>query len=296
MFFSIMPVLLSIFDSKVGPVPYISIPESFNEALLQKTANTMNYTPNIETDDVLTVDYNDIGIKSVSLMMTVPSKLARGNKEMLQIAVFTTEAVPRMDLLKRSLLECKEKIMHDVNIYLGFYHKTKWGSQTNPSDEVNKYFDKMQEIMRWLDDAIKTDMPQTEALIVSIDALPKMGMPPSHVNRLRIKGMKNVFVVFKGDENGTVMMRAIPVELCVIKVLAVVKQFTIDTIKALGEVINLPLLFTNGLCHEITEKCSYEAYFTMAPGSFDDIRAQLEAKFASSNFVERFEITEIAPS
>src|SRR5271157_1958072 len=66
-------------------------------------------------------EFPEDGIKSINLSVEIPSKWARGKRELLQITIFSTEETPPVDLFKQTLTEFRQRLFHDPEIYMAFY-------------------------------------------------------------------------------------------------------------------------------------------------------------------------------
>lgn len=303
----IMAVLLSIFDTRLGPVAFIVIPRSFNDKIVKKTVKLMDF---VHDDEFFIQDNPEDGIKSINMPMGIASKWARGGSEMAQLSVFTTEEVPQLDAFKKAMVEFKDELAKDPEIYMGFYtgNRKEYIPQaffTSPEGKridvtrldglIAAKHDKLATMLEVLHDQLRIVTPTTYAsmqpiaTIASADALP---VPRTALNELkdlaRGKNASRVFTVFRkvGD---MVKIDAIPCNGQAIKVRIIVKELTPEFIMRTARVIELPLLFTSGICQEKAGRCSYEAYFAV-PGDVEATISRVRSGLALLEKVEKVEI------
>jgi hypothetical protein len=277
-----MAVLLSIFDTRLGPVSFMTIPKHFNEQVVKKTVKLMDF---IHDDDFLIQEHPEHGIKSINMPITIPSKWARGQVEIAQISIMTTEESPQVESFKRSMVNFKEQVLKEPDIYMAFYTGNRKeyipaafftkpeGKAIDPrgvDDLIAAKHEKLAAMLDALHDEVRIETPATYAYVTSINQLAVDGhvpVPRSAMNELkelaRSRGVSNAFTVFRkvGD-----MLKAdvIPCSGQAILVRIIVKELTPEFIMRTSQVIALPLLFTSGICQEKAGKCSYEAYFSVA--------------------------------
>jgi hypothetical protein len=302
-----MAVLLSIFDTRLGPVAFIIVPRNFNEKILKKTVKLMDF---VHDDEFFIQDNSDDGVKSINMPISIPSKWARGQAEMAQLSVFTTEEAPQLDIFKKSMLEFKEELAMDPDMYMAFYtgnrrdyipgsfFTTAEGKAIDRAQLerlITAKHDKLAGMLDGLHDQLRIVTPTTYASmlpIVSISSTEQLPVPRSALNELkdlaRGKGATRAFTVFRkiGD---MVKVDMIPCSGQAIKVRIIVKELTPEFIMRTARVIELPLLFTSGICQEKAGKCSYEAYFSV-PGDVDATIARVKAGIAMLEKVEKVEI------
>ncbi len=302
-----MAILLSIFDTRLGPVAFIVIPRSFNEAVVKKAVKLMDF---VHGDEFFIADVED-GVKSINLPINIASKWARGQAEMAQLSVFTTEETPQLDSFKKSMLDFKEELAKDPEMYMAFYtgnrreyipmsfFTTAEGKAIDGGELERLIIAKHNKLAGMLDglhDQLRIVTPTTYASMLplaSIASAEQLPFPRSALNELkelaRSKGVARTFTVFRriGD-----MMKVdvIPSSGQAIKVRIIVKELTPEFIMRTARVIELPLLFTSGICQEKAGKCSYEAYFSV-PGNVEETIARVKTGIAMLEKVEKVEIS-----
>jgi hypothetical protein len=298
-----MPVLLTVFDSIIGPMPFMSIPKNLDQVILQKISGAMNYSS--DDNEVFIIDH-EFGIKSFSLEIDIPSPWSRGNKEMLQLSILTTEETPPMELLKKRLRECREKILLESSIYKAMFINR---SHRKPDDDGNDVINRddtlvelvrIEQILTWLDDVIKVEIPLTRAYLVPFILTSKiLFFPQSIINSIRstsaASSKEYLFVVFKKESDATASCKAIPCNNNVLKLRVRMGEYAPKIIIQLAETIKLPLVYTIGLCQEKKGNCAYEAYFSFGDALFDDTKAGLAEKLKTLDFIESFEIDRVNP-
>ncbi|MBN2153607.1 MAG: hypothetical protein JW839_19280 [Candidatus Lokiarchaeota archaeon] len=303
-----MAVLLAIFDTRLGPVSFMVIPRSFNEKIVKKTVKLMDF---VHDDEFFIQDNVDDGIKSINMPISITSKWARGQAEMAQLSVFTTEEAPQLDAFKRNMLDFKEELAKEPDIYMAFYagnrreyipasyFGTAEGKAIDPAQLDRLIAEKHGMLAAMLDglyDQLRIVTPTTYASmlpIASIAAAEQVPFPRSALNELKdlaaSKSASRAFTVFRkvGD-----MMKVdmIPCSGRAIKVRIIVKALTPEFIMRTARVIELPLLFTSGICQEKAGRCSYEAYFAV-PGDVEETTARVKAGLETLDKVEKVEIT-----
>nr|MDO8114126.1 hypothetical protein [Candidatus Sigynarchaeota archaeon] len=273
-----MAVLLSIFDTRLGPVAFLVVPKNFNDKIIKNTTKLMDFVH--ETGEFFIQESPEDGIKSVNLNLSIPSKWARGKAEMAQLSIMTTDVAPPIELFKKRMVEFGNQLLQDPDIFIAFYkgNRKEYIPDAEPLKQDIKKLDgiiaqKIEKISGMLDrlhDQVRIDTPTTYAYKTSmalISSSEHVPVPKSALNELkelaRAKKTSNLFTVFRkiGD-----MMKVdmLPCEGDVIKVRIIVKELTPEFIMRTSQVISLPLLFTSGICQEKAGKCSYEAYFAVA--------------------------------
>ncbi len=303
-----MAVLLSIFDTRLGPVSWMVIPRNMNEKIVKKTVKLMDF---VHDDEFFIKDDPEDGVKSINMPISIMSKWARGQAEMAQLSVFTMEEAPAIDVFKRSMLDFKEELAKDPEIYMAFYtgnrkeyiptsfFTTAEGKAIDPAlleRLIDEKHDKLAAMLDGLNDQLRIVTPTTYASMLPIAAIAsaeQVPVPRSALNELkdlaRGKSASRAFTVFRkiGD-----MMKVdmIPCNGHAIKVRIIVKALTPEFIMRTARVVELPLLFTSGICQEKAGKCSYEAYFSV-PGDVDETVARLKAGLAMLDKVEKVEIS-----
>nr|MDO8118609.1 hypothetical protein [Candidatus Sigynarchaeota archaeon] len=265
-----MAVLISVFDTRMGPVQFITIPANFNESIIKKTTKLMDFFN--EKDEFFIQENPEDGVKSLNLAMNVPSEWARGKTEITLLSVITTEEYPNVEQYKKAMVEFKNAFLARPSAYMAFYkgHRQQALLQSLGVDigtfqaDINENYRVLKEMAEILYDHVKIDAPITHAYVSTISDVVASGMqvPKSALNELRelsrSKGGNALFAVFRkiGD-----MMKVdlIPSSQQVIKVRVIVDELTPEFIMRASHIISLPLLFTTGICQERAGRCSYEA-------------------------------------
>ncbi|MEX2680744.1 MAG: hypothetical protein Q6373_004040 [Candidatus Sigynarchaeota archaeon] len=303
-----MAVLLAIFDTRLGPISFMVIPRNFNEKIVRKTIKLMDF---VQDDEFFIKDDPEEGVKSINMPLNIASKWARGQVEMAQLSVFTMEETPAIDVFKRSMLDFKEQLASDPDIYMAFYtgnrkeyipatfFTTPEGKAIDPAQLdglIAAKYNKLAGMLDALNDQLRIVTPTTYASMLPIAAIAsaeQVPIPRSALNELkdlaRGKAASRAFTVFRkvGD-----MMKAdlIPCSGQAIKVRIIVKALTPEFIMRTARVIELPLLFTSGICQEKAGKCSYEAYFAVA-ANIEETIARVKAGLELLENVEKVEIS-----
>ncbi|HME53049.1 MAG TPA: hypothetical protein VKM55_12580 [Candidatus Lokiarchaeia archaeon] len=301
-------ILLSIFDTRLGPVSFMAIPQKLNAEIVKKTAKLMDFVH--EPDEFFIQEDPEDGIKSINLALAIPSKWARGGVEMAQLSVITTEESPPIDLFKQRMIEFRDKLLEDQDIYMAFYrgnrkeyipasfYSSASGQGIDPATldgTIAAKCDKIFSLMDYLQNQVRIDTPTTYAYLTTLGKLSQdeaVQMPRSALNELKeivhVKSASNVFAVFRkiGD-----MMKIdlIPCSGQVIKVRIIVLELTPEFIMRTSQVISLPLLFTSGICQEKAGKCSYEAYFSI-PGDVDETIQRVQSGLQQLPHVQKVDI------
>ncbi|MHA1681705.1 MAG: hypothetical protein ACTSUE_11905 [Promethearchaeota archaeon] len=297
-----VPVLLSMFDSRIGPKPYIAYPDNFNKEILNKTAKLMDYFT--DHDGCFIQENPEEGIKSINLPLMIPSRWARGKREISQISFFTSEETPPLEKYRKFLREAADMILKGKDMYMGFYKNKPLDYIDLQEDQdpaqvpllVEAKYKELRDIMHHLNDQVKIRAPTNYPFIVKMEDVNESGnlpIPASAINELKElisskADSPHVFVVYRkvGD-----MMRVdlIPSRDRVFHVRIIVKQLTPEIIMATGRAIRLPLLFTSGICQEKAGKCSYEAFFTLMD-DYSEVKRRVENELRALDFVESIEI------
>jgi hypothetical protein len=289
-----MAVLLSVFDFKMGPIPLIVIPPSFDRDIISDNTLIMNIQ--LPRDEFVSKDFPRIGMKSINLQCSLVSGFARGGKEELQITAFISDAIQPDTKIRAKMIECKERITSDPEMYLAVYKKHKLEGVS--IDKINRKYDELVQIMKWLDAAIKIDVQSTAGCVLPLDIAITSFMLPPHLRReiTRSSSAENashVLIVFRKDDNG-VSMKMLPCAKNVIKTRVIAENFTPKTLIQLRSAISLPLLFTTGLCQETTGRCLNESYFSASARADDDSRA-ISSALSALKFVKDFAVEIISP-
>jgi hypothetical protein len=299
-----MAVLLAFFDTRIGPVSFITLPPSFNENIVKRTVKLMDFMH--EANEFFLQEYPEDGIKSINLSIEIPSKWARGKRELLQITIFSTEETPPVDLFKQTLNGFRQRLFQDPDIYMAFYkgNRMEYIHAAEPLDPeklekaINEKYEILAKHVEWLNNQARIDTPNTYAYLTAVGdiaAMELMRFPKSALNELkelaRSKNVSSVFAVFRkiGD-----MMKVdiIPTARQVIKVRIIVKELTPELIMRTSQIIALPLLFTSGICQEKAGKCSYEAYFAVSD-NVEETAKRVSDGLGALTYVESVEITTV---
>lgn len=302
-----MAVLLSMFDTRMGPVVWLAMPERFNEAIVKRTAKLMDFFH--EQDEFFIQDNADEGIKSINMAFSVDSAWARGKKELVQVSVFTTEESPPIEAYKEKLQAFKARVLEDPDAYMAFYtgprqdYIPQIDGRERYKTMASKQHDRIEGLLRWLDESVRIDIPATYAFTIPVAGLslpgggqgvPALPLPASAHNEMKdlahTRGVSDVFVVYRkvGD-----MMKAdiIPAGPMVIKVRIIVRELTPELIMQTSKIISLPLLFTSGICQEKAGKCSYEAFFSIAPPGAGETMDRIREGLGALEVVEHVDIS-----
>src|SRR5271157_2019828 len=151
-----MTVLLAFFDTRIGPVSFITLPSSFNENIVKKTTKLMDIMH--EPNEFFLQEYPEDGIKSINLSLEIPSKWARGKRELLQITIFSTEETPPVDLFKHTLTEFGQRLFQDPDTYMAFYkgNRMEYIHAAEPMEPgklekaINEKYDFLAKHVEWL--------------------------------------------------------------------------------------------------------------------------------------------------
>ncbi|MFX0102186.1 MAG: hypothetical protein ACFFCS_21650 [Candidatus Hodarchaeota archaeon] len=297
-----MAILISKFNTRIGPEPFMVIPSNFNQDIVEKTVKLMDIMHGQEKFFIK--DNPEYGVKSINMLIMVPSNWARGNKEMIQISVFSTEESPDINNIKNTLTDFKEKLVDTQHMFLAFYKGIDPRNIPEKDDlealleEIQEKYGKLEEWARDLDEQIKIDTPTAYTYVSSVKELAKnmeIPLPKSALNELKkiVQSTKddatNLFMVFRkvGD---MMKLDIIPSSAQVMKVRIIVKELTSEFIMKTSQVIGLPLLYTAGICQEAMGRCSYEAYFSLK-GQLGPLKQQLMDDLKSLERVEKVEIS-----
>lgn len=288
----------------MGPKPFIAFPDSFNREILDKTAKLMDILS--DKDDLFIRENPEEGLKSINLSIMVPSKWARGRREITQLSVFTSEESPSLDVYRSQMRDAKDTILADEDIYMAFYkHKALESIELDDGQDpaeipamIEGKYKKLRDIVQGLNDQIKLRAPTNYPYIKSMAGLledPLLPIPASALNELKDlvssnEGTTNIFTVFRkvGD---MIRVDLIPARKQVLRVKIIVRELSPEIIMETGKAIRLPLLFTSGICQDKGGKCSYEAFFSLPEdpaGVLDRIHHDLELlDFVESIKLER---------
>ncbi len=297
-----MAVLVSVFDTRIGPVQFIVVPANFNEAIVKKTTKLMDFFQ----DEFFIQENPEDGVKSLNLVINVPSEWARGKTELTLLSIITTEETPAVEQYKRSMIEFKNTLLARPTAYMAFYkgHRQQALLKSMEIDvekvlpEIEESYRVLKEMAETLQDHVKIDAPITHAYVSNLSEVSASGLqvPRSALNELRelarSKGGNALFAVFRkiGD-----MMKVdlIPSSQQVIKVRVIVDELTPEFIMRASQIIALPLLFTTGICQERAGRCSYEAYFSVS-SNIDEETRRITSGLEKVKHVESVEITRVA--
>jgi hypothetical protein len=299
-----MAILITRFNTRLGPEAFMVLPTNFNRDIVEKTAKLMDIMH--EQDEFFIKDNPEHGIKSINMLMMVPSSWARGNKELIQVSVFSTEEFPDISNIKEKLAAYREKVIEHDKMFLAFY------KDVDPSNfpvkdgievllnEIREKHEELKAFTKELNEQIKMDTPTAHTYVSSVKDLAKklqVPIPKSALNELKEivqssrEGQSNLFMVYRrvGD---MMKLDIIPSSARVIKVRIIVKELTSEFIMKTSKLIGLPLLYTAGICQEAMGRCSYEAYFSLE-GDIDEVREKLRGDLENFELVEKVEINAI---
>lgn len=286
-----MVVILSIFDVVIGPVPFIVIPSDFSKLIAGKVAEQINYGSN-DYEEISTVEYPDSGLTSINVQLTVNSPVARGKKEVVQISTFTTEENPSFAVIKNRLIETKKKIISNPDAFKGFYTKkymhTKGAISKDEAEKSHRY---LIGVLQELESSLKVDLPSTNGYTTDVNSFSNengLTIPSRFLNEIKQSWYntgKNFFVVFRKDGDGNISVKIIPSERSVVKLKVLAVKFTPELLMKFKNAITLPLIFTTGLCQEVTGRCSYEAYFSCNGVDIQKIKEGILSKLKGLDFV-----------
>lgn len=261
----------------------MAIPKNLNSEIVKKTAKLMDFVH--EPDEFFIQEDPEDGIKSINLALSIPSKWARGGADMAQLSIITTEETPPVDLFKQRMIEFRDKLLEDQDIFMAFYRGNRkeyipasfFSSANDQGIDIAKLddiivtkCDEIYSLMDYLQNQVRIDTPTTYAYLTTLAQLAQDGnvqVPKSALNELKeivhAKSASNIFAVFR--KIGEMMkIDLIPCTGQVIKVRIIVMELTPEFVMRTSQVISLPLLFTSGICQEKAGKCSYEAYFSVS--------------------------------
>ncbi len=112
-------LILSHFDARVGPVPFLFAPKIIDEAILNQIPDLMNV-----------FDQNGFfvhivgGFKSANYVFEIPNPHSRGNVEMLLISILITEGDLNIELSKELLKRFSLELNSIDSAYQAFYPKS----------------------------------------------------------------------------------------------------------------------------------------------------------------------------
>src|SRR5271157_6419553 len=118
-----MPVLMfSYFDSVIGPVPFIIIPEkgiySKESELLQNVASHMD---NHKENEIFEIYYGELNLNVLNLIFSVNSDWARGMRELVMCSILEEGNDHLYDTYKSYLDFYRELFTEIPDAYKGFY-------------------------------------------------------------------------------------------------------------------------------------------------------------------------------
>ncbi|MBN1800103.1 MAG: 50S ribosome-binding GTPase [Candidatus Lokiarchaeota archaeon] len=129
-------LILSHFDARVGPVPFLFAPKTIDEKILDQIPDLMNL-----------FDENGFfvhivgGFKSANLVFEIPNPHSRGKVEMLLISVLITEGDLNIELAKELLQRFSVELNNIDDAYQAFYPQaTKNGTLETKHEEINSLF------------------------------------------------------------------------------------------------------------------------------------------------------------
>lgn len=300
-----MAILITRFNTRLGPEAFMVLPSNFNRDIVEKTAKLMDIMHG--QDEFFIKDNPDHGIKSINMLMMVPSSWARGNKELVQISVFSTEEFPDITNIKEKLAAYRDKIIEHDKMFLAFYKNVDPGNFPVKDgievvlNEIREKHEALVAFTRELNEQIKIDTPTAHTYVSSVKELAKklqVPIPKSALNELKKivqsspDGATNLFMVYRkvGD---MMKLDIIPSSEKVIKVRIIVRELTSEFVMKTSKLIGLPLLYTAGICQEAMGRCSYEAYFSLE-GNLEVVKEQLTKNLQNLELVEKVEISAIS--
>ncbi|MHA1792457.1 MAG: hypothetical protein ACTSVI_07420 [Promethearchaeota archaeon] len=296
-----MAIILSIFDNKLGPKPYIKIPDSISDELAEKVSKIMDFYPN--DNEIFVQEYPEDDIKVINLLFSIPNPMSRGRRELVLISIISAEKSPPITKYKSFLERARDELLELPEIYFGFYKNSnpEYLRQVFETDDllndskIEEKHAKIIEILNTLDGRINLEKTDTHALLLAFSDIKnhrKISVPSSAFKILaelieKKQDLDNIFIVFRqvGD---AMRVDLIPSSDKVLKLKIIVSQLTKEVIMATSDVIKLPLLYTSGICQERTGKCSYEAFFSFK-GDFSAMKTRIESELSRKPFIESIE-------
>jgi hypothetical protein len=287
-----MVVTLSVFDSKLGPIAAIIVPESFDEKMANENAKALDIQ-SFPTEFVVK-EYPAQGLKSINLQFDVPSTISRGRTLNLQLSAFISETYPAEKLVRSKLVECKDKLLADPESFLAFYTNHESNGIRYPAIEKRK---ELVNLMKWLDSEIKVSMPVTSAVVMGKStAMGALSFPVDFQATAGNIASPDVLVIYRKDGDGSITVKVLPSTPRVMKVRVIAENFTPKLMMALMDCAkNLKLIYTTGLCQETTGKCLHETYFAIEGDGVSDKR-EISGKLATFSFVKQYDVDVIETS
>ncbi len=300
-----MIVILSIFDLKIGPVPFITIPSSFedeNNEIVLKVSESLNQA--LSDTDFISNSYEKEGINAISIHFYVPSPWGRGSKEMAQLSVLTTEEFPPIDLIKKKMIEYTKKISRESGIYASFYLNQEINpdikERSNRSDKeikeiAREKFKRLTELMHEFNLEITMDLMITKGYISKkkkIIGKKRVRIPDTFLKELENESTRkkneHLFTVFRKDRNnGNLIITIIPSSSKIMRVRVKMKKYSPMIMKTMSDVIKFKVVFTTGIClGRGEENCYYESYYDIENKDFDVIQEEIKNELKKLTEIE----------
>ncbi len=130
-------LLLSYFDTLIGPIAFIQAPESYQDEELNKIPTLMD----VYDKEFFFIQISG-NIKSANLIFSIPSKYARGNQESLLISIITDVNSEINRTLARELLETFVDEINKIDeAYKAFYvNSAKFEGDPSKFKEISNLF------------------------------------------------------------------------------------------------------------------------------------------------------------
>jgi hypothetical protein len=302
-----MPVILSMFDNKIGPITVMAVPEYLESSFQERNVKLFDVT-SYNDDEIVIKDFSDVEMLSLNLQFQIGSSWARGNHEIIQLTALISNRSPPIQSIESIIRKYRDKLQSIPDLYKAFYKKHPDSKDRGEDECIGQYHDDLERIMVEFNDSINFHVPATNSYVVPmkhVSGTGKLNIPSPTIKILNDMMKENeakddgtrkecFFICFKKDPaKSEISISVIPSNTKIIRVMIISTHFSPTYFIQLGNLINLPVVYTRGLCQESADRCTYETYFSFT-GDFDGIKGKLASEFEKrKDFIKDFKIEKI---
>jgi len=273
-----MVVIISHFDSKIGPRIFLTYPEIEITEDIKGVKTAMDYK---DSEGFVMVRDN---IMSLNYLIAIPSPHARGRQETVLLSYILTETEPNEKFYKSHILRAVKNIKSVPDIYKAFIE-----------GDNERYIKILREIIRDLD--IELRMRDITTIGYCVDntvffdgymVVPRDNEPdreiyvsePSGEDEITKRRVSSYLMVYKKEHDGSFSLKGYPILTNnVYKMEIFTDQINIGMVakitNAFKEMLGGRIVYTSGIC-QATAVCSFELYFEY-DGDKDNVKNMRES-------------------